>query len=147
MNKRTRQYKLKKKLEKDPDYPIQRIKDLMSIVTGVTYHQQPGSYVTKEQEEMVHIFMTNILNWKYNEKTKRFYKEGVKDADNNWYIIKPKKKKPEPKRQYYTEEQKKEIAPKVVELRKTMSWKQIEDVFGINDTTLYVWYEEYRKAH
>lgn len=44
---------------------------------------EPGVYRKKEHFEMVYEFL-NLLGWKYDSLLNTFYKEGIKDKNNNW---------------------------------------------------------------
>lgn len=143
----------KKKLRLNPNYIIkpvmnekEKLSYLLTTFDNNDYLQNPNSYINETQQELIHLMMTHIFNWKWNEDTKIWSKEGVKDKNNNWSIIKKSTKNTGHKR-YFTEERKRDLVSQMVELKKLGKRnREICKLVGLGETTVCRWLKEYEEG-
>ncbi len=136
---RSREYKRNMRLKlKEKGLPYQeRFSKLLDEFQSKDYRQNPNEYICDEQRELVHIMMENMLGWTWNEDTKIWSKEGVKDKNNNWFIFRRNPKKIEGKK-WFSPEFRKHVKEQTIKYKKLgKTYLQIAKMFDISDTSIY----------
>ncbi len=137
---RSREYKRNMRLKlKEKELPYQeRYSKLLDEFQSKDYRQNPNEYVCDEQRELVHIMMENMFGWTWNEDTKTWSKEGVKDKNNNWFIFRRNPPKKIEGKKWFSPEFRKHVKEQTIIYKKLgKTYLQIAKMFDISDTSIY----------
>lgn len=137
---RSRDYKriMRAKLKEEKQETYQnKFSRLLNSFDSLDYRQYPNQYIDNTQKELVHIMMSNMFGWTWNEDTGIWSKEGIKDKNNQWSILKKQKTRGQNKK-WFTKEYKKQLKEEILKYKSIgKTYVQIANMYGISDTSIY----------